>query len=140
MLAIVQVCAKFGLESEEFKKVFDLHTTQLGLEPQQTIQWPAHISFALYKQGMTGIEDTDAWCKRASSKNLRDHGVQDIVGEQERLLGCRLAALGKLTAQEQVNSSAVTLFDLDREVHFESVVQECYLSMALIYPPNKQNK
>ena len=90
---------------------------------------------------MTGIEDTDAWCKRSSNKNLRDHGVQDIVGEQERLLGCRLAALGKLTAQEQVNSSAVTLFDLDREVHFESVVQEWYLSMALIYPPkNKQIK
>ena len=129
---VVEAIHDHGLDSEEFATIFDLQVTQLNLEPKQDVSWPPHVSWARHKLDITSVEDDDRWFSRASSSELRSHGIADVGSEQERLVSSRLAAMVKLPDSDAVLTALQGFFTTDRDVDFEEPVESIYTALSCI--------
>ena len=90
MIAIVKIVADHGLDSDEFKKTYDLVETQLELEPQAILDMPAHVKFARLKHDLRHIGDAQRFLLRITSDELKKNGATNLSDEQASCFATRL--------------------------------------------------
>ena len=95
---VVEIVMKHGLESSEFREVFDRCTAQLALAPTVSMRWPAHVFGARATHDIGEVEDVERWTMRVNSETLKEHGG---LHEQEQLVAARLARYWRINGMEE---------------------------------------
>ena len=68
-----------GLESGDFKNIFDVAVTRLHLEPKAELNCPTHIVYNRHKMTNRSTLEPERWLQRISSTEMKAQGVPDML-------------------------------------------------------------
>jgi hypothetical protein len=132
MIETLDIVRNHGVNSPEFKEVFDLHISKLKLEPSPTeMTWPPHIMWARHKMDINETGDDERWFARISQVELAKCGIRNSTAETERFLAERIARALKLGEYSEAKHAMSVLFDPDRDVDLPVCVVEFYMAVAV---------
>ena len=82
IIALVEVVANHGKDSEEFGKMFDQQQALASMEPKISFTLPGHLRSSRHSQLVTGLEQSDQWLARVASQDLINAGTAKPAEEQ----------------------------------------------------------
>lgn len=117
---LMDVVQSHSMDSDKFRRVYDLQQCSLKLPPVCTVEMPKHLRWSRNCMDIQSTEQTSRWLSRTSSSALRANGVSDIESEQMRHWAERLANILRVSDAKSKQSHMHELFSLDCDYDLEA--------------------
>ena len=131
MSALVDVIARYGLGSAEFKAIYDLQVSQLALSPTVTLDFPDFLKWSRKSMDINESDEVSVWLRRTSSDRLRASGVPSVLDEQYRLWAEKLASILRLDKMAECKLKLKEVYSLDIEYDLEDTIAEFVSAFAI---------